>query len=159
MAIKTFWKKFSLPLWFFIFYILFHIYKTVNNSNSEIIYTYHIIHNLDISTVLLLNLPFLLVSLLLIYVPVTRNALWREKRQITQGLAGEGREPASVEHFLSVRHLVRHKCYLISDLTVGVVPLYIWKLKNLRNCKLSFCRAFEILLPGSCCQFVSNKVL
>lgn len=73
MVVETFSKKFSPPLWFFIFYIFFKVYEIVN-SDSEIMHSYFVIHNLDASTVLQLNLPFLLDALLLIYVPITRNA-------------------------------------------------------------------------------------
>lgn len=104
------------------FYILLQVCEMVNSSDSEIIHTYFISHNLDTSTVLLLNLPFLLDPLLLIYVHITRNAWWRE-RHTAQMLAGQGRKSTYIEHLLCVRHLAGHKSYTISDLTVAVAPL------------------------------------
>lgn len=103
------------------FYILLQVCEMVNNSNSEIMRTYFISHNLDVSTVLMLNLPFLLDPPLLIYVHITGNAWWRE-RHTAQMLAGQGRKSTYITHPLCVRHLAEHKSYPISDLTVAVAP-------------------------------------
>lgn len=64
-------------------------------------HTYFIVHSLNTSTVLSLNLPFL-VDLC----PQHQKCLVKGKRNIIQSLLGEGRKPACIEHVLCVRYLV-----------------------------------------------------
>lgn len=110
---------------YFYMHILFQVYEMVNNSNSEIIHTDNLQPGYKYSFIVKLDLSLRSTSSDLC--PYHQKCLVEGKRDILLRAWQKRKETNIIEHFLCVRHLGRHKCYLISNLILAVLPFYIWR--------------------------------
>lgn len=128
---KNFLKKAQssfMALYFYV-HMLFQVYEIVDYSNSEIIHTDNLQPGYKYSFIVKLDLSLRSTSSDLC--PYHQKCLVKGKRDILLRAWQKRKETNIIEHFLCVRHLGRHRCYLISNLIIAASFLHMKKTKRL----------------------------